>query len=308
MKQWVKDILIFLVPLVLVFAATEGFYRTADSSYTLKHKQIRLQANDIETLIMGDSQSFFGINPAYFDKPAFNLANISQPLYFDKLLFHKYIDSLANLKTIVLPVGINSLSHEVNTFDMSWRKYFYNVHMDLRVPHIKPYDLKSYSLALTRRFKQTTRTLKKYIKDGSLEGCDANGWGNYYRTEESLDLVKTAKYSIQVHNDGSDDYDDNIKLLQNVIKLCNERNIDVKIVFMPVSKVYADGINDKKEKQSDSVFSSLDAAYKHVSYLNLYQERSFSDADFYDANHLNTQGAIKCTKFINEYLNKKSKY
>ena len=40
----------------------------------------------------------------------------------------------------------------------------------------------------------------------------------------------------------------------------------------------------------------------HVSYLNLFMDSRFEDSDFYDADHLNFKGAIKCSKIIDEYI------
>lgn len=301
MKTLIKDILLFLVPVILVFAAAEIFYRTVDNNYTLKNEQIYEQADTIETLVMGDSQSFFGINPSYFEDQTFSFANISQSVYFDEILINKHLDSLSNLKTVILPLGVNSLSQKVNTFDEVWRKYFYKAQMHVEVPIISDYDLKNYSLTLTKRFKQTVRTVKKRVLEGTLVGCELNGWANYYRTEESLDLEKTAKYIIGVHSDDNFDFEENLQRLRSIIETCEKRNIKTKIVFMPVSNIYANGINNVKVKAMDDLFINLKKDYKNVDYLNIYNEGSFSDGDFYDANHLNTKGAIKCSKIINDF-------
>ena len=41
---------------------------------------------------------------------------------------------------------------------------------------------------------------------------------------------------------------------------------------------------------------------KDVFYLNLFDDSRFSEEDFYDADHLNDEGALKCSTIVNDYL------
>jgi hypothetical protein len=42
--------------------------------------------------------------------------------------------------------------------------------------------------------------------------------------------------------------------------------------------------------------------YDHVSYLNWLQHDSFTEDDFFDADHLNEYGAEKLSKLLNDYI------
>ncbi len=42
--------------------------------------------------------------------------------------------------------------------------------------------------------------------------------------------------------------------------------------------------------------------YNNVQYLNLFKDDRFVEDDFFDADHLETEGAAKLTKILNEYI------
>ena len=98
MNKLIKRVLLYLSPLLLIFIAFEMFYRFVPNNYSVKYSTIPTKYNNTEILIFGNSHTFYGLNPKYFDKPTYNLAHISQTLYFDKLLFDKYIDKFKKYK------------------------------------------------------------------------------------------------------------------------------------------------------------------------------------------------------------------
>lgn len=46
----------------------------------------------------------------------------------------------------------------------------------------------------------------------------------------------------------------------------------------------------------------LEKDNSNVSYLNLFQDSRFVNDDFYDADHLNNEGAKKCSIITNQYI------
>ena len=100
MRRLYLKIALFLLPLLLVWLALEVFYRQVPNNYSYKDQQLQKVAPDVQTLIMGDSHAFYGINPAYFKDPTFNLSNISQSLLTDELLLEKHISNLPALKSV----------------------------------------------------------------------------------------------------------------------------------------------------------------------------------------------------------------
>lgn len=303
MKKLLTHISLFLIPIVVVWMLAEVFYRSVPNNYTYKYEQISNNMDDIEVLVLGDSHTFFGINPEWLSLKTYNLSNVSQTIYFDKLLFEKHIDHLPHLKYLIISVEYTTLSQADNTQEDIWRKYFYEAQMDLKVPLIAWYDPKKYSLALTRKFDKTFKTFLDYQREGSLIGCDEKGWGNtYLSTVDSLEMAYLSKVVARKHEDGSMDFKQNTERIQNMITFCEQKNIQVLLVNMPVYPDYLDRLNPEKLLKIDKTCDDLAKTNPNVTRVNLSRDSRFQLQDFHDADHLNAQGAKKCSLLINTYL------
>ncbi len=302
MKVFLKKIVIFLIPILLIWGALEYFYRTTASNYSYKHQKITENYSTIETLVLGDSHALYGINPAYLDAKAFNIANVSQSLYFDELLFEKHIDSLKNLKQLIFTISYFNLSQKEDTKEDNWRKYFYSNQMELEVPIVSIFNIKNYSLSLTRRFSSSLEFIKDYFDKGTHVKCDKNGWGNIYNVSSDIDLCKNGLERARMHIDGSLDFERNLARIQSVIDYCKKISCTVYLVDLPVHSCYLSALNMKKLKKITTSCQILESANSNAKYINLRADSRLEDTDFYDADHLNPKGAKKYTKIINEIL------
>lgn len=301
MKRFFKTTSVFVLPIIFVWSAAEFFYRMTPTNYSQKRQNIS-DFNDSETLIFGNSHTFYGLDPKQFDGKAYNLANISQSLYFDALLFDQFIDSFPKVKNIILNVEYTSLSHRDDSSEESWRNYFYHGQMDLDVPMIKWYDPRKYSLALAMRFRTTLSFINQVGRRG-LVTCDADGWGNDYNYANRVqDLSFLAEQTVAKHEDGSVDFRVNTDRIRRIIEVCERRNIEVLLVTMPVSKAYSSRVNQRKFSKIASVCRTLESSNSNCRYLNLFREGIFSDDDFFDADHLNDIGAKKCSRRVRDFI------
>lgn len=302
MYKFLKKILFFLFPIFIVWGGLEYFYRTVESNYSYKHRTITKKYTEIEILVLGDSHAFFGINPQYMDSKTYNFSNISQSLYFDKLLIKKHIKELKNLKSVIITIGYYSLSQQDNTKEDRWRKYFYQNQMQLDVPIISVFDPKGYSLALTRRFNKSMTLINKYFEEGTIIGCDTNGWGNYYKISSDKDLDEIALKTAKKHEDFSIDFSHNISRLQSIIDICKSNNTKVYLVDMPVYKGYIENLSSDKLAKITTTCEALDQKNENTFYINLREDPRLQKSDLYDADHLNHKGAEKFTKIIYDYI------
>ncbi|WP_417238343.1 DUF1574 family protein [Bizionia sp.] len=304
-KRFLKHILWFLIPVFGVYLAVELFYRTVPNNYTVKYHLIESQKNNAEVIIFGDSHTFYGINPNYIDKTTVNLANVSQTIYFDKLLFDKYANQASNLKFVIFSLEYSSLSQLDNTQEDVWRKYFYANQMHLDVPLIKPYDIKNYSLALTQKLGQTARYFKDYIKNNTLVGSDKMGWGNtYIQAINSTELMRLAPIIAKKHDDNTSDFSTSISRIKEIIKTCESKNINVILVNMPVSNPYLQLLNQQEVKAITEITRQFAKKNTHVTAINLLGDKRFEIKHFHDADHLNAQGAQICSEILNNIIKK----
>lgn len=308
MNTVIKKVLLYLLPLFLVFIAFELFYRLVPNDYSVKYATIPKKYDSTEILIFGNSHNFYGLNPKYFDKPTYNLAHISQSLYFDKILFDNYIDKFKNIKCIILNIEYTSLSEIVDSEENKWRKYYYQTYMNLEVPSINKYDFTKYFLSSTRNFNANTKLVLRYLKEGTLVDYDQNGFGINYTKEKKIPLQKNdVLMRVKSIEDNLMNFDDNIVRIQSIIDTCQKRGIKVILVTMPVSSYYYEGVNQLKYKKTQETCSKLVSNNYNVSYLNLVKDKRFTNEDFFDADHLDTDGAAKCSKVVNTFIKELSK-
>ncbi len=297
-----KKTIIFLLPVLLVWGALEFFYRTTETNYTYKHKQIITKYADSEILLFGNSHALYGLDPAFFERKTFNISNVSQSLYFDELLFNKHAKNLPNLKAIVLTVSYFSLSQEDNTSEDLWRKYFYRQQMELEVPVISDFDVKKYSVSLARRFNKSVELFQEYIEKGTNVNCFENGYGMQDASDIVDDKEEITPIIVKKHEDGLKDFTTNTKRLERIIEACKQNRITVFLVEMPVYKTYYDSLNSEKKEKITSTLEALEKKYGNAHFLKLSQDARFEAADLRDADHLTNKGAEKCSRILNDYI------
>ena len=104
-KFVIRFVLVILVPVGVFLLVYEIAYRNIPNSYRMKDNFLKHEASGCEILVLGSSHAFFGINPSYFSRSAFNAANVSQDLRHDGFIFQKYLPYLPNLKWVIHPVS-----------------------------------------------------------------------------------------------------------------------------------------------------------------------------------------------------------
>ena len=108
MKKLIRNIAIFIFPILLCLLVMEFFLRKIPNDYMYKAEYLEKNSSDVEVLYLGNSHTYFGINPEYSSFKSFNAAYTSQSLDLDYKVFSKY-KNWESLKTIVIPVDYISL-------------------------------------------------------------------------------------------------------------------------------------------------------------------------------------------------------
>lgn len=304
MNKLIKRVLLYLSPLLLIFIAFEMFYRFVPNDYSVKYLTIPKKYQETEILIFGNSHPFYGLNPQYFSKPTYNLANISQTIYFDKILFDNYIDKFKNIKCVILHIEYTSLSELLDIEESKWRKYYYQVYMNLDVPTIKKYDCTKYFLSSTRSFNANSKLIYRYMKEGTIINCNENGFGiNYTKAKKRPLLKEDALIRVKNIEDNLMNFDDNVSRIQSIIDNCKKRGIKVVLLNMPVTNFFYEGVNQIKLKKIQETCNRITKNNYNVSYLNLFKDKRFTNDDFFDADHMHSDGAIKSSKIVDDFVN-----
>jgi len=251
---------------------------------------------------MGDSHAFYGINPAYFKDPTFNLSNISQSLLTDELLLEKHIANLPALKTVFINISYFTLSAKDNALESNWRKYFYHHNMGITAPSISFWNPQRYSMALIQRFDKSMALVQAYHKNHTIVNATPLGYGmqdaSYIvKDKDAISLVIANK-----HEDNSLDFKGNTARLQRIIALCKKYGVAVVLLEMPVYTTYYNLLDTQKKEKIKSVLTTLSGVDDTVFYLDLSTNSLFEKQDLRDADHLTNSGAKKCSEYLNAYL------
>jgi RNase H-fold protein (predicted Holliday junction resolvase) len=180
--------------------------------------------------------------------------------------------------------------------------------MDLNVSIISTIDPNAVFLSSTRNFNTNIKLVNRYFSEGSIIDCDENGFGVNYTKENKLSAIEaSAPITIKRHENNSTDFGKNIARIQSIINNCKKQGIKVIIVTMPVSSYYAQGVNQFKLNKIFYTCLELQKNNDNVQYINLFQDTRFTNDDFYDSDHLHSDGATKCTKIVNNFINDRLK-
>ncbi len=199
MKRFIVNIIYFVSPILLVAIVMEFLLRHIPNDYLYKKTYLDNHSEEIETLILGNSHTFYGIDPVYFSTECFNVSNVSQTLTYDLEIIKKFQDRLIDLKTIVLPVSYFSLYDKLEANKESWRIKNYVIYCGIDAPG----SLRYHSEVLSNKLYVILRRLYTYYMKGvSAVSCTEKGCGKIHDSAGSRDLNVQGKNTALRHTAG----------------------------------------------------------------------------------------------------------
>ncbi|MCX6208669.1 MAG: hypothetical protein NTZ59_04000, partial [Bacteroidetes bacterium] len=264
---------IFSLPLILMAGLVEYKLRTAHtvSSYATKKYYIEQQLDSIETLVVGNSQMFNGIDVGCFSSKSFNLANVSQTLYYDRQLTLQYLPKLPKLKTVIIGISYFSFFYELCDIQEHWREDFYATHYNIAGCKKQNSNL----LYLTTYQPQQAFTLAcNLFKDAGAATIFYNGYQPKYQQKEISD--SSGLQRVNIHN--TENYTNRRLEIENnlelFIKQLHSQNINVVFVTMPVYNTYYKYCNTAVIQHNTQLINTLCKKYS-CRYLNFFTDARF---------------------------------
>src|SRR5665647_305746 len=126
-------IVLFLLPLIVVGGIMEILLRQIPNFYQFKKGYLESNSDSLEILFLGNSHSYFGLNPDYINGISFNAAHVSQTLEYDLAILQKYDSKWSELKYIILPISYFSLYDKMSESGESWRSKDYCIYYDIDI-------------------------------------------------------------------------------------------------------------------------------------------------------------------------------
>jgi hypothetical protein len=306
MKRFITKTIFISLPIIILAILMEVLLRNIPNEYLFKKKYLNDHSNDIETLILGSSHSFYGLNPVFFSSKTFNASHISQTLNYDFEILKKYQSKFENLKAVVLPISYFTLTWKLEESSESWRVKNYTIYYEMNDS-----NLANYSEVCSNRFDvNLKRLVSYYMKNEQTVSCTDLGWGTQYKSENSQDLVESGMTAALRHTKDINGAKYKAILIRNKLILssvsewCKSRNIRLVLLLLPAFETYYQGLNSQQLKITIETAESIALENNNCIYLNLLKDTCFDAKDFFDADHLSEIGAEKLSKLINENINK----
>ena len=300
MKNFIiKLILTFILPSILLLCALEWALRSIPSDYAFKDEMLSAKCAEVQLLSFGSSHGHYGIRPDCFHLSAFNMGMPSQSIKYDHFLFYKYIDKCPKLSYVILPVSYFSLVNELEDGSGWAHAKGYSIYMGYEGNKFSPI----FNLELINKEKYLG-LIKCIGKPLTFVTCDSLGWGNKREWgNQKPDCTSLASNTVQHHSKSiGSSIETNVGRLVDIIKTCAERDIKVILLTTPTHESYYSLLDSAHLALTVQTCEKLDAEFSNTTYLNLLKDSSFVYEDFYDPDHLNTIGAAKLTKKLDEYI------
>ncbi|WP_196895922.1 hypothetical protein [Aureivirga marina] len=318
MKKIFKDIGIIVLLGFLFVILMDTWLRNQNSIYKAKLTGLEKNIENIELLILGNSRAGYGINPTLFDQNTYNLANVSQSIYFDKRITEKYLDKLKKLKYVLLSIDYHTLYFSSQGRRDYWSYYAHDIkHPDrsYTMPTISPF-LYGYSskpsMAMLKRSVINNLSHNDSILDFDVE----NGINieipmkKGFITYENTDKDAFNKIAFKARADyfnrktlNSTEKEMVMKDLEEFISILKEKNIQPILITSPCIKEFRDLLDEKVKKQNMKDIQYLVEKYQ-LPYFNFFDgEKFFDKNDFHNCDHLNQKGAKKYASLLNDRIN-----
>lgn len=280
----------------------EVLLRSIPNDYGFKKTYLDENSNEIETLILGNSHTYYGLNPAFFTTKTFNASHISQSLDYDFEIIKKYQNELNRLKTIVLPISYFSLFEKLEESEESWRVKNYNIYYDIKTSNVLRFRLEILSNTLATNLK---RLYSYYIAGNSERTCSGLGWGTNFSSENALDLSASGKSAALRHTIKKYQpiLKEQILVLNNLVEWCADREVKLILFTPPAHLTYRQNLDAKQLNTLERKIEKIVLKNSHCHYTNLLSDENFFSKDFYDADHLSEIGAEKLSNIANRLIN-----
>lgn len=299
MKKFWLHLLKIILPIFIFFLVLEIALRKIPNDYQLKKSYFDKNASKINTLILGSSHTFYGVNPKYFSKQTFNAAYVSQTLDLDEKLLHQYQNKLTNLKTVIIPISYFSLFETLETDVEKWRLKNYILYYGFENKYHFTANFETLNHDILLNIKNV---VKHYAFNKSFITSSDLGWGTNFSSKERKKFE--GKFTAKKHTVKNYKlFQSNIKSLQKIIQLCKKKKVRILFITTPTHVSYFKNLNKKQISLTVTSINELVQKNANCDYINLLNADKFITSDFHDADHLNEIGAKKLSLLLDKKIN-----
>ncbi len=295
MKKFLLHTFVFSLMVLAVLAAGEWYVEGLPNPSKDKHRWMSEHSRQVETLVLGSSHTFYGIDPEVLGDGAFSLAQVSQTYRYDRWLLQYY--PMPRLRTVLLPFSYFSLYEDFETGigdDYASRYLLYMdcpIHSRFSRYGLELLDADTFKEKLKSLWKPSalTWTERGFASNYRLE-ARGEGWDNGEERAVSNTYADTTAVAL------------NCGFLRDICAWSAARDVQVVLLSTPLTEAYRRHRDPAQLARNERLLSALLQAHPEVIYLNFEADPRFVADDFYDSDHLSTLGAEKLSRILRDTL------
>ncbi len=258
-----------------------------------KREELERKSTEISVLALGSSHAETDFDPSVFDGEAFNFGVPSSDLYSSRKIGERCSEILPKLKHVFLFFSVFSPGLCLSMTTGGWRAVIYSA-------------LLGYDLPMTGRerwLEGKESRVKRVVKvcgNLRLSDCHRSRFEYGFSKREEIRTPDADDRALK-HLRENQRTPDQMSQLDVFLRSQKERGIRVTVVLPPMRSDY------RAMLPSSAVLFRKLFDRENVEVVNFYDDRSFSDFDFCDPDHLNARGARKLSQKLKSVLNGKDK-
>lgn len=292
-KAFLLKCLCFLAPAALAAAAAEAYVRAQPNPARWKHEWATRHAPRVETLVLGSSHTYYGLDPARLGPRAFSLALPSQTWRYDLALLGHY--RWTRLRTVIVPFSYFSLREDLEDSGREPHTAArYRIYMDLDVhPHLSAYG---FECAHPQAFRQKLGRIlrgERMVWGPRGEGLDYAPAPDGRPLDNAAARLEACTYAPAPAVEA-----DNLRRLRQMAAWCRRRGVRLVLLTTPVTPAFRRGQDAGQRRAAGRALAALLKAFPETVRLDHETDARFTPADFYDADHLNRRGAEKLSRLV----------
>lgn len=290
-------LVLFAMLILLPLGAGEIYVRSLPNPTKSKHAYLKSKSHEIDVLILGNSHTYYGVNPAILSERAYSAAQVSQTLKYDNWILATY--PFDSLHTVVLPISDFSLYEELEDGDEWYLASRYRLYMECDIhSRLSMYDWECTAFPVFCE-KLKSLWIPPHMQWNSYGQGLEYTFANRPSNEDWDNGAERAKRNYYRNLEKGDK---GVAYLESIARMCEEQKALLVILQTPLRPSY---INHQSLDQVSDTQSRLKTFFKefpHTRMLDLRSDLRFEATDFYDSDHLNTDGADKLSFILADSL------
>ena len=289
----------FVLPIVTFLGGAEFFSRRIPNIYKYKKAWMDEHAEEVETLIVGNSYAMGGCIPDSLGKNSYNLAFSGEPLIYDHFLFFKWSDNYKQLKTLIHFIDYKSFyegSYGLSSFTKDdIQETTYKIYMGSK----RHSDFSFYSLE-SRHFKVVSEKLRRKLSGDYDFTENYRGWQPSSPFSEKLVATfdrENKKYARIQTVPSYERANENIRLVEEEVEWCQTHGVRFVLVFPPHWKTFNCLLSKQQVAKNKELIENLRCRYP-ITFLDYREDERFVETDFNDRMHLTVSGAKKYSRIL----------